>query len=603
VIVYDNINFKDVKRDERLGHTSEMRSMTTAAIVHCPELPSSGLEQSMHNPTLPLSVRDIFNAPGINDNDGLGLQITKALIADAIKRLHPTAVGTVFSSSDDYPKIPPFQIIDTVKNPFWQFGAIYENEGTIGGTYTVHDSIFLRQLGLNAPDSPEDVLTDDFHRRLWLVHGDQLTSHHIRAVKSEQSHAMRSYDRRDWMLGIPAWFHVQMNLLNTIVRTHWGPVKEGESAHHCLKVDIDTWNRSCTSRSNAKYHQLEPLVVQGFTARVAALFYAAMRRRHLIHPNLKSDDDAAAAISKLSPTHFNSLVEAVRLAAFTVDAWSGDGHSDTEFRTMCRMLQEVELFLTVRHAVKCADIGLLRRVVDPLIVMFFGASQHNYGMEMLFYRWLLSPVNSPQLQHAILASGLVNWLGREKSHKPIDLSLEHLNGACKIEMKCYKNSTHDIDTIFNRVCLTNTWVRALREKLEEAFGQPQSGQHTLANAIQDMFLVANNIFASDLAEPRSEAQLASFPNMFNSFDIRAEGMKSLARNVVKFNKHNVRRRQVTMPYMPPAETSDNAHLHGGYDEQIADIEEHAYYVDASFDDVAEPIIDSDDWEARAGWAM
>ena len=53
---------------------------------------------------------------------------------------------------------------------------------------------------------------------------------------------------------------------------------------------------------------------------------------------------------------------------------------------MCRMLQEVKLLLTVRHAVKHADIGMLRRLVDPLIVFFFGASQHNYGREMLFYR-------------------------------------------------------------------------------------------------------------------------------------------------------------------------------------------------------------------------
>jgi hypothetical protein len=33
------------------------------------------------------------------------------------------------------------------------------------------------------------------------------------------------------------------------------------------------------------------------------------------------------------------------------------------------MLQEIELFLTVRYAVKHADIGLLRYLVDPLIVV------------------------------------------------------------------------------------------------------------------------------------------------------------------------------------------------------------------------------------------
>ena len=79
---------------------------------------------------------------------------------------------------------------------------------------------------------------------------------------------------------------------------------------------------------------------------------------------------------------------------------------------------------------------MLQRLIDPLIVFFFGASQHNYGREMLFYRWNLTSVNSPELQHAILSSGLVNWLGAPDRHKAIDLGLEHLNGSCKIEMKC-----------------------------------------------------------------------------------------------------------------------------------------------------------------------
>ena len=90
---------------------------------------------------------------------------------------------------------------------------------------------------------------------------------------------------------------------------------------------------------------------------------------------------------------------------------------------MCRLLQ-VGLFLTVRHAVKHGVIGMLRTVVDPLILVF-DAGQHNYGREMLYHRWLLSDVNKPELQDAIITAGLVNWPGRASAHKPIDLSLEH----------------------------------------------------------------------------------------------------------------------------------------------------------------------------------
>ena len=36
-------------------------------------------------------------------------------------------------------------------------------------------------------------------------------------------------------------------------------------------------------------------------------------------------------------------MEDVRETAFSVGAWDGHGHSDVEFRTMCRLLQEVDV--------------------------------------------------------------------------------------------------------------------------------------------------------------------------------------------------------------------------------------------------------------------
>ena len=49
------------------------------------------------------------------------------------------------------------------------------------------------------------------------------------------------------------------------------------------------------------------------------------------------------------------------------------------------------------------------------------------------------------LQRAIIITDLVNWPGRATAHKPIDLNPEHLSAGVKIDMECYKNSTHDLD--------------------------------------------------------------------------------------------------------------------------------------------------------------
>ena len=547
----------------------------------------------MHNPTIKLHLHDIFTAPAISgDDNGIGIRISKSLISDAIEKVHSSAVNMIFDGSGHtLPRMPEIDLIATNKTKFWQFGAIFEDEGTIAGTYGVHQSIFLDQLRLFAADKPTDL--DDFASRLWLVHGDSLTAHHNRVVKAEQVRAGRPYDRRDWLLGLPAWFHIQMNLLNTIVRTHFGPTQIGQEAHHCIEADITTWGRSSMNRKNIKYHLLEPIVAQGFTARVLALFYTAMRRRGYLKDvgdlSFERPDEMDKIINNLSPTAYLQLVDDVRLSAFTLTAWKGvdpenkQPIADIEFRTMCRMLQEVELFLTMRHAIKHGDIGLLRYLVDPLIIHFLGTSQYNYGYEMLFYRWNLSPVNTPELQRAILASGLVNWQGKSTTNKPIDLGLEHLNGNCKIEMKCYKNSTHDISIIFDRVCLSNTWVRALREKLEDSFGESMPGTHTTAPTLLEIFFLARNLFLGDLAEPRSAERLAGHSRVFDSDDILQIGMDKLAEKVEYFNSHYVYR-----PGIGTRVGHDN--LSSAPDADI-NTAEYANIIDERFDGITDPTAD------------
>ena len=197
---------------------------------------------------------------------------------------------------------------------------------------------------------------------------------------------------------------------------------------------------------------------------------------------------------------------------------------------MCRMLQEIELFLTVRHAVKYSDIGMLRRLIDPLAVVFFGAGQHNYGREMLYYRWLLSDVSSPELQHSILSSGLVNWTGKPGGFKAVDLGLEHLNASCKIEMQAYKNSTHDVETTFDRVCLSNTWMRRLRKRVESSFGHSPSAEHTTPQASIDVRCLAISLFGNRVGYPSTARK-----TQFDSQDIFTEGIQVLRYKVDSFN--------------------------------------------------------------------
>jgi hypothetical protein len=297
----------------------------------------------------PLRIDDIFDGLS-HQGDDTGVQISQFLIANAIRSVHPDGVARIFENTTQYPQMPVLHQIPPQKTKFWQSGGIFEDEGTISGTYRVHDNIFITQLGLRAPQKPSGP-RNDFSKRLWLVHGDQLTAQRIRSVKTEQQSAERPYDRRDWMLGLPAWFHIQMNLLYTIVRTHWTGFNGLHQSRHCLKADSTAWGRTQHGPENIKYHLVAPIVVQAFASRVTAMFYSHLERRGLIEmtsatvPEFMGDMDDIVA--RLPPALFGEIIEEIRLQAFTLEAWEGTHHKDIEFRSMCRMLQEVELFLVV----------------------------------------------------------------------------------------------------------------------------------------------------------------------------------------------------------------------------------------------------------------
>ena len=108
-------------------------------------------------------------------------------------------------------------------------------------------------------------------------------------------------------------------------------------------------------------------------------------------------------------------------------------------------------------------------------------------------------VNLPELQHAILSSGLVNWLRAPDKYKAINLRLEHLNKSCKIKIKYYKNSTYNTNIIFNQVCLLNMTVKMLYSKIEYIFSEEMLGAYMWAEADFDMFILAWNLYSSNLA--------------------------------------------------------------------------------------------------------
>ena len=67
VIIYNNINFKDIKRDKLLSHISIIHSLMIIIIIYYPKLPLLGLCWSIYNPIIPLNIKDIYYFPDFGD--------------------------------------------------------------------------------------------------------------------------------------------------------------------------------------------------------------------------------------------------------------------------------------------------------------------------------------------------------------------------------------------------------------------------------------------------------------------------------------------------------------------------------------------------------
>ena len=176
---------------------------------------------------------------------------------------------------------------------------------------------------------------------------------------------------------------------------------------------------------------------------------------------------------------------------------------------------------------------------------------------MLFYRQNLTLVNLPELQYIILSFRLVNQLRAPDKYKAINFRLEYLNRSYKIKIKYYKNSTCDIDIIFNRVYLLNTIVKILRSKIEYIFSKEILGAYTQVKADLNIFILARNLYSGNLATPRLLVQLVGL-RLFNSYDIFNTRVEVLARKVNKFNQVYIRSPRLVTTSYPSLDIEDLA---------------------------------------------
>jgi hypothetical protein len=194
-VVYDNFDYHEGIKHQLISTHGEMRSVTTGKVFRGVDIPPGGLKKSMLHREVPLTIHDLLSSPGAACYDEVSAEIDTFFIAEAIRTAYPGPVKVTFAKPDvSYPVMPAVELLE--------------------------------------PRTTDDK---EFDNRLFLAYGDQKTSSLIRSMQREQVEVSSAYDRKDWLIGVAALFHLRMNYLWLMQRTHYGNMEQQDAStlyHH-----------------------------------------------------------------------------------------------------------------------------------------------------------------------------------------------------------------------------------------------------------------------------------------------------------------------------------------------------------------------------------
>lgn len=204
---------------------------------------------------------------------------------------------------------------------------------------------------------------------------------------------------------------------------------------------------------------------------------------------------------------------------------------DVEYSAHAKFLQQMEIYKTLKLAIKRADIGIIRRAFARCCLLFHGSNKSKYAFLSLYMTWITqTPAADQELQHAILANGLVNLRGAEDSW----FEMDRLNEFFNLQMKTLTRRTSSIDvaTLFRTTALTASYCTDLKESIEQAFGEHTNSTHTVKDVSDDVRNLAFQIYSSGSIDERKDGR----DSPFQPPDIVSRGCALIVNGVIRFNK-------------------------------------------------------------------
>lgn len=269
--------------------------------------------------------------------------------------------------------------------------------------------------------------------------------------------------------------------------------------------------------------------MRSFDARVTGMLYRRIEKDCPVNDR----NSIEKYLANLTPSEFLEHVNAIEEEVFDRRVLSAGPDDDQEFVAQCRFIQQMETYKTLKHAIKYADIGTIKRVIARCCAIFHGSKKRKYAFLSLYMTWLTQTDAATQdLQTAILTNGLVNLRGAENGWFEMDRLNEFFNLQMKNLMATRRTSTQLPQDLFDRVAMTASYCTDLKSAMDRLTGSFSNGRHQPKDASEDVYRLAYELYKIGSVTHCETGRQSTF----NPVDVVQSGTgKVLADAVDKFN--------------------------------------------------------------------
>ena len=469
-MTYDNFEYTDGRRGDRLGDKRSFRSVTTALVFNGQGIPEGGLRQSMWQPNIPLRTIDVVNKV---QRDNLFFHTRRYFIECAIKEALGAADPKLATRWVIEP--PEDQPFNRNRTQCYPLPPVMKDQGSNENNMSIIETIFETQFGITKEDPQFDIL-------IRIVFGDLKTVDRMRSIKSIRDATGESpFDTLHWLMpGLGLW-HLRYNFLQLLHHIHWGGSSPVDPS--TLQYAADRLGRTQCVQPN-KFQQQDELQRHSYSSRKMGILLQFMVRDGR---DIQSKSDCKDWVASRGTGGWSNRIDQIFPRLHPDPETHVEDQVDEIWRNHARFCNHIETYMLLSYAIKQADIGLLRRAMAECCVMFQSkvGRKHAYARELIRQLHLIdSPAATKELQDAVLVNSLVNLRGEKGKTFETDRLLELHNLALRTFFKERSSSTLEDDDLLVQCSLNGPYFKLLQTKVEGIFGHLSSNRHPQKGCIR-----------------------------------------------------------------------------------------------------------------------